>query len=94
MADADCPRGPEPTDAAGALRALLRDAPRVGDRYRAANGVRRVVDAVCTDFILVVAPDIPGPGGVAALHRPGWRATIAAATELARSGEATDREER
>ncbi len=68
------------------LRARMRDAPAVGDRYRAANAICWEVEGICADFILVRTPAVPGPGGVAALHWPGWRDTIDRGTPLAPRG--------
>lgn len=73
-------------DEVDALRVRLRDAPAVGDRYRAANEIYWEVEGVCAAFILVRTPVVPGPGGVAALHRPGWRDTIDRCTPLAPRG--------
>ena len=81
-------------DEVEALRARMRDAPAVGDRYRAANEIDWEVEGVCADFILVRTPAVPGPGGVAALHGPGWRDTIDRCTPLAPRGSQSAREER
>ncbi len=78
---------------ADAHSARRRDAPLVGDRYRTVNDSTWVVEAVGTAFILVRTPEIPGPGGVAALHRPGWRDTIARSTPLAPQGVQIERED-
>ncbi len=78
---------------ADTLGTRIRDAPRVGDRDRTVNGSTWAVGAVGTAGILVRTPEIPGRGGVAALHRPGWRDTIARSTPLAPQGLQLEREE-
>lgn len=77
-----------------ALRARMRDTPAVGDRYRAANEICWEVEGVCAAFVLVRTPVVPGPGGVAALHWPGWRDTIDRCTPLAPRGARPASEER
>ena len=76
------------------LRARMREAPAVGDSYRAASAICWEVELAGVAFILVRTPALPGPAGVAALHWPGWRDTIGRCTPLAPRGSQSPREER